>query len=218
MKADLEQLPARQRRFTRYFTLTHLFNAGLSEDELQSYRHGLAKLVNSLSWGGKVDRTATHRRGTHHLPHRPARLPVGEQTWEEFVDANPYGVLVDSAEREGVNPRRLPAAIRPVPTGSSPLRVLPCITTFCKYLPPNRNCRTAAVDVAENIRQERIARAGFQRLRACLRNNRLIERHEANGVGLLAELRLRRQHRQAEPLRQSTRSRRRDQHVRARRR
>src|SRR3712207_7214494 len=40
----------RDRRFTHYFTLTHLLNAGLSADELQTYRNGISKLVNSLSW------------------------------------------------------------------------------------------------------------------------------------------------------------------------
>ena len=37
------------------------------------------------------------------------------------------------------------------------------------------------IDVAENIRQERIARAGFNGS-GVSRNNRLIERHEGNGV------------------------------------
>src|SRR5437588_330152 len=54
IQADLEQRNERDRRFTRYFTLTHLHNAGLSADEIQSYRHGLSKLVNSLSWGSRV--------------------------------------------------------------------------------------------------------------------------------------------------------------------
>jgi len=45
--ADVEKkIPERDRRYARYFTLAHLYNAGLSEDELQTYRHGLSKLVN----------------------------------------------------------------------------------------------------------------------------------------------------------------------------
>src|SRR5439155_4132003 len=35
---DLQRVPERGRRFARYFTLVHLYNAGLSEDELQSFR------------------------------------------------------------------------------------------------------------------------------------------------------------------------------------
>src|SRR5262249_47361946 len=37
--ADLEQGERRGRRFQRYFSLAHLYNAGLGEDELQTYRN-----------------------------------------------------------------------------------------------------------------------------------------------------------------------------------
>ncbi len=39
------------RPFARYFTMTHLYNAGAPSDILDEYRKALAKLVNSLSWG-----------------------------------------------------------------------------------------------------------------------------------------------------------------------
>ena len=42
------------RAFARYFTLTHLYNAGEPAGILQEYRKGLSKLVNSLSWGSTV--------------------------------------------------------------------------------------------------------------------------------------------------------------------
>ena len=42
------------RTFARYFTMTHLYNAGESVGILQAYRKGLYKLVNSLSWGLEV--------------------------------------------------------------------------------------------------------------------------------------------------------------------
>src|SRR5437588_274132 len=51
---DLNTLDRRARRFQRYFTLTHLHNAGLSQEELQTYRNALAMLVNSLSWNPRV--------------------------------------------------------------------------------------------------------------------------------------------------------------------
>ena len=46
---DSEKLP-----ILRYFTITHLYNAGFSDDELESYRVALAKLVNSLSWKKRI--------------------------------------------------------------------------------------------------------------------------------------------------------------------
>ena len=42
------------RPFTRYFTMTHLYNAGVPPDILAEYRKALAKLVNSLSWGLEI--------------------------------------------------------------------------------------------------------------------------------------------------------------------
>ncbi len=54
MLNDLEKATERDRPFYRYFTLTHLYNAGFEDNELESHRQGLSKLVNSLSWGREV--------------------------------------------------------------------------------------------------------------------------------------------------------------------
>ncbi len=43
------------RTFARYFTLTHLYNAGETTEALHAYQRALSKLVNSLSWGRKVE-------------------------------------------------------------------------------------------------------------------------------------------------------------------
>ncbi len=39
------------RPFARYFTMTHLYNAGEGPEALRAYQTALSKLVNSLSWG-----------------------------------------------------------------------------------------------------------------------------------------------------------------------
>src|SRR5713101_1981279 len=54
IKEDLEKANERERPYLRYFTIAHLYNAGWSEDELESYRMALSKLINSLSWGRRV--------------------------------------------------------------------------------------------------------------------------------------------------------------------
>ena len=38
----------------RYFTMTHLYNAGETEEALDAYRRALSKLINSLSWGLEI--------------------------------------------------------------------------------------------------------------------------------------------------------------------
>ena len=50
IQQHLTSLDPFDRPFIRYFTLTHLYNAGESPQSLHAYRVGLSKLVNSLSW------------------------------------------------------------------------------------------------------------------------------------------------------------------------
>ena len=50
----LMSLSSFDRAFARYFTMTHLYNAGEPVGILQEYRKALYKLVNSLSWGVTV--------------------------------------------------------------------------------------------------------------------------------------------------------------------
>ena len=54
IETHLMSLQSFDRTFARYFTMTHLYNAGESAQILQEYRNGLSKLVNSLSWGVTV--------------------------------------------------------------------------------------------------------------------------------------------------------------------
>ena len=54
IETHLMSLPSFDRAFARYFTMTHLYNAGKSARILQEYRKGLSKLVNSLSWEREI--------------------------------------------------------------------------------------------------------------------------------------------------------------------
>ena len=54
IETHLMSLSSFDRAFARYFSMTHLYNAGESAQILQEYRNGLSKLVNSLSWGVTV--------------------------------------------------------------------------------------------------------------------------------------------------------------------
>ena len=54
IETHLTSLSAFDRAFARYFTLTHLYNAGETPELLGEYRKALSKLVNSLSWGVSV--------------------------------------------------------------------------------------------------------------------------------------------------------------------
>ena len=54
IETHLMALAPFDRAYARYFTMTHLYNAGESAQILREYRKALYKLVNSLSWGVTV--------------------------------------------------------------------------------------------------------------------------------------------------------------------
>ena len=54
IQTHLDTLAAFDRPYARYFSLTHLYNAGKPDETLIDYRNALSKLVNSLSWGRNV--------------------------------------------------------------------------------------------------------------------------------------------------------------------
>jgi len=54
IETHLMSLTPFDRAFARYFTMTHLYNAGESAQRLQEYHKGLSKLVNSLSWKREI--------------------------------------------------------------------------------------------------------------------------------------------------------------------
>jgi tetratricopeptide (TPR) repeat protein len=181
--ADLRGFAERDRRFARYFTLAHLHNAGLAADELQSYRHGLAKLVNSLSWGPRVvvPKAIGPAAAVFRIDLRDYQWD--EATWDAVLALNPYGVALDTDAAKFATAAtrcRLPcvrgdwfvaAAARP-----------PLYHDVLKLPETDRDLeRLLRVDVTRNIRQERVARAGFNGS-GVSRNNRLIERHEAGAV------------------------------------
>jgi hypothetical protein len=90
--ADLVKANERERKFLRYFTITHLYNAGLTDDELVSYRVGMSKLINSLSWGRdiQVPQPIDAAKTIFRIDLRD--LDWDEALWDEILAANPYGV------------------------------------------------------------------------------------------------------------------------------
>src|SRR5579884_478537 len=95
--ADLEKMDRRTRRFQRYFSIAPFANAGLTDEELQTYRNALSLLLNSLSW---------HPRTTIPKPIDPGktvlRIDLRDFTWDanlwnRLLAEYPYGVLHDTA-------------------------------------------------------------------------------------------------------------------------
>lgn len=174
---DIGAARSRSKRFLRYFTITHLYNAGLSDDELQTYRAALSKLVNSLSWNGRI---------TVPEPIDPARTVFridlrdynwSESVWDRIVDAYPYGVLPTSGEPYAETECDLPVvradwfvAIAAKPPLYHDILELPWTDTELE--------RLLRVDVERDVEQERVARAGFNGS-GVSQNNRMVQRHDS---------------------------------------
>ena len=178
---DLDVADDRSRPFLRYFTISHLYNAGLSDDELQTFRGGLSKLVNSLSWGRQVvvPVAVDVQKSVFRIDIRDYKW--NEQTWASILAANPYGVTYATPIAREVYSRtrcELPyvradwfvfAASRP-PLYHDVLELPDSDAELEKLL---------KVDAIEDIRTERVARAGFNGSNVAS-NNRMIERHESS--------------------------------------
>ena len=188
IQADLKKLDANDRPFQRYFTITHLYNAGIPDTELETYRRGLSKLINSLSWAAKIVRP---------VPIDPARTVLRidindflwtEKTWDRILDENPYGVTYD---KQGAGIHTPVAAYCYKATGTDQPFIRADWFVARASVPPlyhdildlpktDRELeKRLRVDVARNLRIGRAARAGFTNS-GVSQNNRLIERHNAD--------------------------------------
>ena len=173
------------RSFARYFTLTHLYNAGASDDNLRAYRNALSKLVNSLSWGAEVikpipiDREET----IFYIDLRHYEWDIKSDKWYKIEQAYPYGVQLKS------------------PTYTTLCQETDCELPFIRAdwfiatasLPPlyheildlpktDKELETQLeVNVSENLKNApgvRVWRAGFNNSGVSV-NNRVLERHKS---------------------------------------
>ena len=85
-------LPAFDRTFTRYFTMTHLYNAGETNEALLAYQRALSKLINSLSWGRKVIRPKPidPKQTIFTIDLRDYEWEIGVNRWTQIEHTYPY--------------------------------------------------------------------------------------------------------------------------------
>ncbi len=178
--ADLEKLDRRSRRFVRYFTFTNLWNAGLSEDELQTYRNALNKVVNSLSWHPKI-RNPEPIDAAGAIVRIDLRWYMWDSTlWNRILNEYPYGILDDTTALRAI----LVSTATKVPmirgdwfvaTASRPPLYQDILQLPANLAELERQLR---VDAAQNITQERVMRVAFNGS-GISKNNRVLERHDA---------------------------------------
>ena len=189
IETHLMSLPSFDRAFARYFTMTHLYNAGETAQVLESYRNGLYKLVNSLSWGGTViNPEPIHPQGTiFYIDLRHYEWDVNDG-WGQIEAAYPYHISFDAPTQTALKEQlgRLQTEMNSsipsihvdwfVATASSP----PLYHDLLSLPLTDRALETRlGVDVLRNTSSApgvRVWRAGFNNS-GVSNNNRMVERH-----------------------------------------
>ncbi|MXV75705.1 hypothetical protein F4Z99_15705, partial [Candidatus Poribacteria bacterium] len=178
-------LTAFDRSFARYFTLTHLYNAGASDDNLRAYRSALSKLVNSLSWGAEVIKpTPIDQEETiFYIDLRHYEWDIKSDKWYKIEQAYPYGVQLNSSTYTTLCQEtdcELPFVRADwfIATASLP----PLYHEILGLPETDKQLETQLeVNVAENLKNApgvRVWRAGFNESGVSV-NNRIVERHKS---------------------------------------
>jgi serine/threonine-protein kinase len=179
--AHLEALPEKDRPFQRYFTFAPWHNnRKLYDKDLKSYRAGLAKLVNSLSWE-KILVVPRIVPGTQDAVLAVDLRELGwdkRNVWAQVIEHYPYALASDAAEVEKL--KRL--AGTPIPCVRADWFVTrasrpPLYHTFLD-LPDDANQleKRLGVDFVRNFREGKLARAGYLGASTTTSGFRVVER------------------------------------------
>ena len=180
------------RPFARYFTLTHLYNAGETTEALHAYQRALSKLVNSLSWGRtiKIPQSIDSEETIFYIDLRDYEWEIGTNRWTLIEAEYPYEIEFNAPTQTGLHKKL-----------TNLRETMDCEVPFVHVdwflatasLPPlyhdilglpetDRELETRLeVNVVENIRNapgKRVWRAGFNDS-GVSNHNRVVERHES---------------------------------------
>ena len=103
IEAHLMSLSPFDRAYARYFTLTHLYNAGDPPSILDEYRKGLNKLINSLSWGSTITNPEPidARETIFYIDLRHYEWDVND-AWTAIEAEYPYHIGFNAPEQSGL--------------------------------------------------------------------------------------------------------------------
>ena len=190
MRTHLESLDPFDRPSARYFTMTHLHNAGESPETLNDYRIALSKLVNSLSWRLDITNPTSIDEGRtiFYIDLRRYEWNTRIDVWTHIEQAYPYNIAFDPETQAGLLGKLTQLQTE---TGSTVPFVhvdwflatasLPPLYHDILGLPQTDSVLETQleVDVESNIRRApgiNVWRAGVNNSGVSL-NNRVVERH-----------------------------------------
>ena len=192
IEKHVNSLPPFDRTFARYFTMTHLYNAGETTEALHAYQRALSKLVNSLSWGRtiKIPQPIDSEETIFYIDLRDYEWEIGTNRWTLIETEYPYEIEFNAPTQ---------TALREKLTNLR--QTMECEVLFVHVdwflanaaLPPlyhdilnlpetDRELEERLeVNVVENLRNaagKRVWRAGFNNS-GVSNHNRVVERHES---------------------------------------
>ena len=190
IEKHVNSLPRFDRAFARYFTMTHLYNAGESAEARHAYQRALSKLVNSLSWGREVikPQPIDLQETIFYIDLRDYEWEIGVNRWTQIEQVYPYGIEFEAPTQTHL--REKLQTLRQAMNCEVPLvnvdwflatAALPPLYHDILDLPETDRELEARleVNVVENIRNapgKRVWRAGFNNS-GVSSNNRVVERH-----------------------------------------
>ena len=94
IEKHVNSLAAFDRTYARYFTMTHLYNAGETAEALHAYQRALSKLVNSLSWGREVTipQAIDPEETIFYIDLRDYEWEIGTNRWTLMEAEYPYEI------------------------------------------------------------------------------------------------------------------------------
>lgn len=181
--SDLNSLPESSRKFFRYLTLHNLHNAGDSKRDLSLYRAAVSKLLNSLSYQGKI--AVPLALGPDSLVIRIDLREFGwsPTKWRMVSRHYPYGLSGVDQRSESIIEKYTSEQMAVV---RADWFVFVCAQAPLYHelldIPDGENAvevleKKLGVDLVKNLSKGLAIRAGF-RESGVSRANRLIERHD----------------------------------------
>ena len=190
IEKHVNSLSSFDRPFARYFTLTHLYNAGETTEALYAYQRALSKLVNSLSWGRNVvnPQPIDPKETIFYIDLRDYEWEVGTNRWTLIEAEYPYEIEFNAPTQTSL--REKLAHLREEMDCEVPFIHIDWFLATASLPPlyhdildlPETDRELEArleVNVAENIRNaagKRVWRAGFSDS-GVSNHNRVVERH-----------------------------------------
>ncbi len=189
----VNSLSSSDRSFARYFTLTHLYNAGETTEALNAYRRALSKLINSLSWGREVvkPQPIDTEQTVFYIDLRDYEWDVRNDAWTQIEQAYPYQMTFDAPTQTHLH-EKLTTLQQEMNCEVPFVHVdwflatasLPPLYHDILALPDTDRELEALLEVfvAENLQNapgKRVWRAGFNES-GVSRHNRVVERHTSS--------------------------------------